>query len=75
MKNLRFALRYLRKLRGGTVARVLSLSLGLAVGLLVFSYANYNLTAASATATVFSSCGRITETRSGAVTGRSSMRP
>lgn len=44
MKNLRFALRYLRKLRGGTVARVLSLSLGLAVGLLVFSYANYNLT-------------------------------
>ena len=29
MKNLRFALRYLRKLRGGTVARVLSLSLGL----------------------------------------------
>lgn len=44
MKNFLFSLRYLRKLRGGTVARVLSLSLGLAVGLLVFSYANYNLT-------------------------------
>lgn len=44
MKNFLFALRYLRKLRGGTVARVVSLSLGLAVGLLVFSYANYNLT-------------------------------
>lgn len=43
MNNLRFALRYLRKLRGGTLTRVLSLSLGLAVGLLVFSYANYNL--------------------------------
>ena len=35
MKNFLFALRYLRKLRGGTVARVVSLSLGLAVGLLV----------------------------------------
>lgn len=45
MKNFRFALRYLRRLRGGTVARVVSLSLGLAVGLLVFSYASYNLTA------------------------------
>lgn len=44
MKNFLFALRYLRKLRGGTLARVVSLSLGLAVGLLVFSYANYNLT-------------------------------
>lgn len=44
MKNFLFALRYLRKLRGGTVARVISLSLGLAVGLLIFSYANYNLT-------------------------------
>ena len=43
MKNFLFALRYLRKLRGGTLARVVSLSLGLAVGLLVFSYANYNL--------------------------------
>lgn len=43
MKNFLFALRYLRKLRGGTfLARVVSLSLGLAVGLLVFSYANYN---------------------------------
>ena len=44
MKNFLFALRYLRKLRGGTLARVVSLSLGLAVGLLVFSYTNYNLT-------------------------------
>lgn len=32
MKNFLFALRYLRKLRGGTVARVISLSLGLARG-------------------------------------------
>lgn len=44
MENFRFALRYLRRLRGGTLARVVSLSLGLAVGLLVFSYASYNLT-------------------------------
>lgn len=45
MENLRFALRYLRKLRGGTVARITSLSLGLAVGLVIFSYANYTLSA------------------------------
>ena len=53
MKNFLFALRYLRKLRGGTVARVISLSLGLAVGLLIFSVV-------SATVTASTSCGYIT---------------
>lgn len=41
MENLNFALRYLRALRGGSVTRIISLSLGLAVGLLLFSYVNY----------------------------------
>ncbi len=41
MENLNFALRYLRALRGGGVTRIISLSLGLAVGLLLFSYVNY----------------------------------
>lgn len=45
MKNLGFALRYLTKLRGGSFTRIVSLSLGLTVGLLIFSYASYNLTA------------------------------
>ncbi len=41
MENLNFALRYLRALRGGSVTRIISLSLGLAVGLLLFSYVNF----------------------------------
>lgn len=43
MENLNFALRYLRALRGGSVTRIISLSLGLAVGLLLFSYVNFQL--------------------------------
>ena len=78
MKNFLFALRYLRKLRGGTLARVVSLSLGLAVGLLVFSYANYNLsppTVVSPTGSGYSNCGLIMPIRSTAGTVRSSMPP
>lgn len=44
MENLRFAFRYLLKLRGSNLTRVVSLSLGLAVGLLLFSYSYYQIT-------------------------------
>lgn len=44
MENLLFAWRYLLKFRGNILTRVISLSLGLAVGLLLFSYAYYQLT-------------------------------
>lgn len=44
MENLRFALRYLAKPRGGNLTRLLSLALGLTVALLVFSYVEYTLT-------------------------------
>lgn len=44
MKNFFFALRYLTKMRGSNLTRVISLSLGLAVSLLLFSYSHYKLT-------------------------------
>lgn len=44
MKNLTYAFRYLLKARGNNVIRVLSLTLGLAFGLLLFAYINYTLT-------------------------------
>lgn len=44
MENLRFAFRYLMKMRGNNLIRILSLSLGLSVALLLFSYAHYRLT-------------------------------
>ena len=44
MHNLLFAFRYLLKPRGGNLARLLSLTLALAVSIVVFSYANYVLT-------------------------------
>lgn len=44
MENLHFAFRHLLKMRGNNFIRILSLSLGLAVGLLLFSYAHYRLT-------------------------------
>ncbi len=40
MENPNFALRYLRTLRGGSLTRIISLSPGLAAGLLLFSYVN-----------------------------------
>lgn len=44
MKNLLFALRYLLKPRGGNLTRLVSLVLGLSVGLLICSYVGYTLT-------------------------------
>ena len=44
MHNLLFAFRYLLKPRGGNLARLVSLTLALAVSIVVFSYANYVLT-------------------------------
>lgn len=44
MHNFLFAFRYLLKPRGGNLARLLSLTLALAVSIVVFSYANYVLT-------------------------------
>lgn len=44
MHNLLFSLRYLRKMRGSTVLRMTSLTLGLAVGLVIFSHVHYVLT-------------------------------
>ena len=44
MNNLRFTIAYLLKRRGGNFTRLASLSLGLAVGLLIFSYVNFTLT-------------------------------
>ena len=43
MKNFIYALRYLLKSKGGNITRMVSLTLGLLVGLLVFSYVTYNL--------------------------------
>ena len=42
MQTLNYSFRYLLKSRGNTLARVLSLSLGVAVALLVFSYVGLN---------------------------------
>ncbi len=42
MQTLNYSFRYLLKRRGNTLARVLSLSLGVAVALLVFSYVGLN---------------------------------
>lgn len=44
MNNLRFAIAYLVKRRGGNLTRLASLVLGLTVGLLIFSYVNFTLT-------------------------------
>ena len=38
MKNLIYALRYLLKTKGGNLIRIISVTLGLAIGLLVFSF-------------------------------------
>ena len=43
MQTLSYSFRYLLKSRGNTLARMLSLSLGVAVALLVFSYVGLNL--------------------------------
>ena len=43
MQILNYSFRYLLKRRGNSLARVLSLSLGVAVALLVFSYVGLNL--------------------------------
>lgn len=43
MQTLNYSFRYLLKRRGNSLARVLSLSLGIAVALLVFSYVGLNL--------------------------------
>lgn len=43
MQTLNYSLRYLSKSRGNILARILSLSLGVAVALLVFSYVGLNL--------------------------------
>ena len=43
MQTLNYSLRYLLKRRGNSLARILSLSLGVAVALLVFSYVGLNL--------------------------------
>lgn len=42
--NFLFAFRYLLKMRGSSLTRVISLTLGLGVGLVIFSYVNYVLT-------------------------------
>lgn len=44
MYNFHFSLRYLLKMRGSNLTRVVSLTLGLAVGMVIFSYINYVLT-------------------------------
>lgn len=44
MKNLIYAFRYLLKARGNNLTRVISLSLGLTVALMIFSYVNFQLT-------------------------------
>lgn len=43
MQTLNYSFRYLSKKRGNSLARILSLSLGVAVALLVFSYVGLNL--------------------------------
>ena len=44
MKNLDYSLRYLLKRRGNSLTRLVSLTLGLVVALLIFSYVGFNLT-------------------------------
>lgn len=44
MESLNYSLRYLLNRRGNSLARVVSVSLGLAVALLIFSYVGFNLT-------------------------------
>ena len=44
MNNFTYALRYLFKSRGNNLTRIISLALGLLVGLLMFSYITYDLT-------------------------------
>ena len=43
MQLFNYSFRYLLKNRGNSLARLLSLSLGLAVALLVFSYVGFNM--------------------------------
>ena len=43
MKNLNYSLRYLLKNRGNSITRLISLTLGLIVSLLIFSYVGLNL--------------------------------
>ena len=43
MQAINYSLRYLLKRRGNSLARLLSLSLGMAVALLVFSYVGFNM--------------------------------
>lgn len=44
MKNFQYAFRYLLKSRGGRLTRIVSLTFGLGVGMLTFSYINFLLT-------------------------------
>lgn len=44
MKNAVYAFRYLLKARGSNITRIISLALGLIVGITIFSYVNYQLT-------------------------------
>lgn len=44
MKNGVYAFRYLLKARGSNITRIISLALGLIVGITIFSYVNYQLT-------------------------------
>ncbi len=44
MKNLSYSLRHLLKARGGNITRIVSLSLGLLTGIMIFSYVNFQLT-------------------------------
>lgn len=43
MKSIRFSLKYLSKARGSNLTRIISLTLGLAVSLLIFSYVSFLL--------------------------------
>ena len=43
MQAINYSLRYLLKNRGNSVARLFSLSLGMAVALLIFSYVGFNM--------------------------------
>ena len=44
MNSFTYAFRYLFKSRGNNITRIISLSLGLFIGLLIFSYVTYDLT-------------------------------
>lgn len=44
MKNAVYSFRYLLKARGSNITRIISLALGLIVGITIFSYVNYQLT-------------------------------